>query len=116
LSYGFHSFLNDYILKNKVRKILEIGIADSENAKTMILVASKNFPVENIEYYGFDIFGGDSDSHFKRVQQKLVVTGCHVSLFKGDSTVTLPKFIENYRFLHLVFHIYTQFLVKASLF
>ena len=82
---------------------MEIGIADGENAKTMILVASNNFPVKHIEYYGFDIFGWGGDSHFKRVQQKLAATGCNVRLFKGDSTITLPKFIEMLPLMDLIF-------------
>jgi len=103
LGYGPHSFLNDYILKNKCRRIMEIGIADGENAKTMILVASNNFPIEQVEYYGFDIFGWNGDSHMRRVRQKLEATGCKVRLFKGDSTITLPKFVENLPMMDLIF-------------
>jgi hypothetical protein len=56
--YGPHSFLNDYISKNKCKKIMEIGVADGENARTMVMVALRNFSPEEVEYYGFDFFGG----------------------------------------------------------
>ena len=103
LGYGPHSFLNDYIPKNMCRRIMEIGIADGENARTMILVASNNFPIDQVEYYGFDIFGWNGETHMKRVKQKLEATGCRVRLFKGDSTITLPKFVENLPMMDLIF-------------
>ena len=101
--YGSHSFLNDYILKNKCRRIMEIGVADGENAKSMVIAASKNFPIEEVEYYGFDLFEWNSDSHMNRVMTKLKATGCSFKLFKGDSTITLPKVVENLPMMDLIF-------------
>ena len=101
--YGSHSFLNDYILLNKCRMIMEIGVADGENAKNMVITASNNFPVWEVEYYGFDIFGWNGDSHMNRVMTKLKATGCIFKLFKGDSTITLPEVVENPPMMDLIF-------------
>ena len=82
---------------------MEIGVADGENAKEMMLVASRSFPVEEVEYYGFDIFGGKDDSQLDEVRQKLEKTGCKFWLFKGDSVKTLPKVIKNLPLMDLIF-------------
>jgi hypothetical protein len=55
---------------------MEIGIADGENARTMVMVASRKFPAKEVEYYGFETFGGKDDSQIKQVKQKLEKTGC----------------------------------------
>jgi len=59
LGYGLHSFLNEYILSNKCRRIMEIGVADGENAGNMVKTAMRNFSPEEVEYFGFDLFEGD---------------------------------------------------------
>ena len=82
---------------------MEIGIADAENAKTMITVASQNAPPEEVEYYGFDTFGEDEDSHMKRVRQKLEKTSCKFRLFKGDSLKTLAKVVKILSKMDLIF-------------
>jgi len=101
--YGSHSFLNEYILLNKCRRIMEIGVADGENAKRMVMAASNNFPVEMVEYYGFDLFGWNGDAHMRRVNKKLEETGCKFKLFRGDSTITLPKLVEELPMMDLIF-------------
>jgi len=101
--YGSHSFLNEYILQNKCRRIMEIGVADGENAKSMVLAARNNFPIDKVEYYGFDLFEWNGDSHMNRVITKLKSTGCRFKLFKGDSTITLPEVIENLPMMDLIF-------------
>lgn len=60
--YGSHSFLNEHIRRNRCKKIMEIGVADGENAIKMVNVASERFPAEEVEYYGFDTFGWNDDS------------------------------------------------------
>jgi len=82
---------------------MEIGVADGENAKRMVMAAYKNFPVEDVEYYGFDLFGWNDDSHMKRVIKKLEATGCKFKLFKGDSTITLTKFVKDLPMMDLIF-------------
>lgn len=54
--YGSHCFLHEYIRRNSCKRIREIGVADGENARKMVMVASENFPAEEVEYYGFDFF------------------------------------------------------------
>ena len=53
LGYGSHSFLNEYIGENRCRKIMEIGVADGENARAMVMVSLRNFdsstyPLDNV--------------------------------------------------------------------
>lgn len=100
LGYGFHSFLNEYIQENKCRRIMEIGVADGENAINMIKAATQNHPPEEVEYYGFDLFVGNYDSEIK---QKLEKTGCKFKLFKGDSVRTLPKMVKSLPKMDLIF-------------
>jgi len=101
LGYGSHSFLNKYIRRNKCRKIMEIGVADGENARTMVKVAMQNFSPEEVEYYGFDLF--DDVSRMKQVRQKLEDIGCKFKLFKGDSVKTLPKVVKTLPKMDLIF-------------
>jgi predicted O-methyltransferase YrrM len=79
---------------------MEIGVANGENAKTMIEVAIQNFPPEDVEYYGFDFFDGYG---FRRVVQKLEETGCKFKLFKGDTTDTLPRAVKTLPKMDLIF-------------
>ncbi len=103
LGYGSHSFLNEYIYRNECRRIMEIGVADGENAKNMIKVAIRNFSPEKVEYYGFDLFGGNDDFRLKQVRQKLKETRCKFKLFKGDSVKTLPKALKTLPKMDLIF-------------
>ena len=103
LGYGSHSFLNEYILRNRCRRIMEIGVANGANARAMITVASRNFPSEEVEYYGFDTFEAEEDSQMKLVRTKLEETGCQFKLFKGDSVDTLPKALKGLPMMDLIF-------------
>ena len=100
LGYGSHSFLNDYILRNKCKKIMEIGVADGENARAMVKAAIRSFSPEEVEYYGFDYFEGNK---MKQVRRKLEETGCKFKLFKGDSVETLPKATQTLPKMDLIF-------------
>ncbi|MFB0543751.1 MAG: class I SAM-dependent methyltransferase [Candidatus Bathyarchaeia archaeon] len=82
---------------------MEIGVADGENAKEMVKVASEYFPAEEVEYYGFDTFGWGNDSQMEHVRQKLEETGCQIKLFKGDSAITLPKTVKGLPMMDLIF-------------
>jgi predicted O-methyltransferase YrrM len=97
---GSHSFLNEYILQNSCTKILEIGVLNGDNARTMIEVAAKNVPPDAVEYYGFDVFTRVS---YRRVKQKLEKTGCKVQLFKGDTLTTLPKAVKTLPKMDVIF-------------
>ena len=103
LGYGSHSFLNKYISKNKCKKIMEIGVAYGENARTMVMVAIRNFSPKEVKYYGFDLFGGSDDSRVDQVRQKLRETGCKFRLFKGDSVVALPREVKTLPKMDLIF-------------
>ena len=98
--YGSHTFLNEYIRKNRCKKIMEIGVADGENAKTMVTVALGIFSPDEVEYYGFDLF---KDDRMAQVRQKLMETGCKFSLFKGDTVMTLPKHVKTLQKMDLIF-------------
>ncbi len=56
LGYESHSFLNEQFSKKRCKKIMEIGVADCENARTMVTVALLNFSPREVKYYGFDFF------------------------------------------------------------
>lgn len=98
--YGSHSFLNEYLRKNKCKRIIEIGVADGENARSMVITAIKNFLPEEVEYYGFDYFSG---SRRDRVRQKLEETRCVFRLFKGDTLDILPKAAKTLPKMDLIF-------------
>ena len=98
--YGSHSFLNEYIRKNNCKRNMEIGVANGENAITMVEVAIKNFAPEDVEYYGFDFFVGSS---FHQVEEKLKRTGCKFKLFKGDSVETLLRAVQTLPKMDLIF-------------
>ncbi|MGQ9781341.1 MAG: class I SAM-dependent methyltransferase [Nitrososphaeria archaeon] len=98
--YGSHSFFNEYIRKNCSKTIMETGVLNGENAKTMIEAAVENFPPEQIEYYGFDFFDVYS---LKQVERKLEKTGCKFKLFKGDIKRTLPTHVKTLPKMDLIF-------------
>jgi predicted O-methyltransferase YrrM len=79
---------------------MEIGVANGENAKTMIEVAIQNFPSEEVEYYGFDFFDG---YRVRQVEQKLEKTRCKFKLFKGDTADTLPRAVKTLPKMDLIF-------------
>jgi len=71
--YGSHSYLNEYISEKKCKRILEIGVYNGENAKSMVETAIQNVPPQEVEYYGFDFFSYHSSD---LVGRKLGKTGC----------------------------------------
>jgi glycosyltransferase involved in cell wall biosynthesis len=79
--------------------ILEIGTYDGENALRMIEAASLHVPVDQINYYGFDLFSRAPQEELswsfagdvEDVRRKLEKSGAKVSLTKGDTKVTLPQ-------------------------
>jgi len=88
---------------------MEIGVADGENARSMVMVAIQILSLKDVEYYGFDLFS--DDSRFKQVRKKLMETGCRFTLFKGDSVKTLPEAVKKLPKMDLIFidggHSYT---------
>jgi len=98
--YGSHSFINEYILKNHCKKIMEIGVLNGENAKTMIETAAQSSSPSEVEYYGFDFFSG---SNYQRVAEKLEKTGCRFKLFRGDTLDTVPEAVKTLPKMDLIF-------------
>jgi hypothetical protein len=82
---------------------MEIGVADGENARNMVMVASQHSPAEKVEYYGFDTFGKNDDYQMKKVRHKLKKTRCKSRLFKGDSVKFLPKIVNDLPKMDLIF-------------
>jgi len=96
------------IKKNKCRTFLEIGTYDGNNAFKMIKTAQKNWPKDQIEYYGFDLFEDfmmiDKDKEFfqeknlmfssKYIQNFLSKMGANIFLYKGYTKDTLPLFLR----------------------
>jgi predicted O-methyltransferase YrrM len=98
--YGSHTYLNEFIKENSCRKIMEIGIYNGENARSMVRAAAKNTPPEEIEYYGFDLFSHYSAS---RVGRKLDETGCRYTLVEGDTVETLAEAVETLPKMDVIF-------------
>jgi predicted O-methyltransferase YrrM len=80
--------------------VMEIGVLNGENAKTMVEVAAREVSPEEVEYYRFDFFDG---SKFQQVRQKLEKTGCKFQLFKGDTTCTLSEAVKTLPKMDLIF-------------
>lgn len=98
--YGSHTFLNEYIRNHKCRRIMEIGVLNGDNAKTMVEAALFNVPPEEVEYYGFDFFRGSS---YHEVRRKLQETGCKFTLFKGDTVDTFPQAVKTLPHMDVIF-------------
>ena len=98
--YGSHSYLNEFIRKNKCRKILEIGVYNGENARNMVEAAIQSVSPQEVEYYGFDFFSHYSTS---RVERRLDELGCRSRLFKGNTMDTLSEAVKMLPKMDLVF-------------
>jgi predicted O-methyltransferase YrrM len=98
--YGSHSYLNEYISEKKCKKILEIGVYNGENAKSMVETAIQNVPPQEVEYYGFDFFSYHSSD---LVGRKLGKTGCKFRLFEGNTLDTLPEAVKTLPDMDLIF-------------
>jgi len=98
--YGSHAYLNAFIRENHCRKIMEIGVYNGENARSMVRTAAENTPPDTITYYGFDLF-----SHYSaaRVGRKLDETGCRYTLIEGDTLETLPDAVETLPMMDVIF-------------
>jgi predicted O-methyltransferase YrrM len=98
--YGSHSFLNEYIREHKCRRILEIGVYTGENARTMVEAALRSAPPSEVEYFGFDFFWG---TRLRDVRRKLEPTGCNITLFEGNTVVTLPHVVSTLPKMDVIF-------------
>jgi predicted O-methyltransferase YrrM len=98
--YGSHSYLNEFIRENRCRKILEIGVYNGENARSMVKAAAKNAAPHEVEYHGFDFFSHYSAS---RVGRRLDETGCRYRLIEGDTMETLPEAVKTLPLMDIIF-------------
>lgn len=100
--------------KYKARRIMEIGTWSGTHAVTMIETAKKHWLPEEIEYYGFDLFGDMDEETFKteiskippsitEVREKLEKTGAKIRLYKGNTLHTLPKAVKNLPQMDFIF-------------
>ncbi|MCW4051515.1 MAG: class I SAM-dependent methyltransferase [Candidatus Bathyarchaeota archaeon] len=98
--YRSHSYLNEYIRENHCRTIMEIGVYNGENAKSMVETAIQNIPAIEVEYYGFDFFSSYSS---RQVGRKLDETGCKYTLYEGNTLETVPEVVKSLPKMDLVF-------------
>ncbi|MBA7507589.1 hypothetical protein ES706_06309 [subsurface metagenome] len=111
-----YKYLFEIIRKNKCRKIMEIGTWNGEHALQMIEEAKRNFPPEEVQYYGFDLFELlDSETASKEfskskippaleiVKEKLEKTNAEIDLYQGDTRETLPRVVNELPKMDFVF-------------
>lgn len=102
------------IFEDRSRRILEIGVYDGVHASWMIDTAAIFHPRGEIEYTGFDLFELLTEEKFREefsvrpssadeVRRRLEKTGARITLYKGDSTVILPRERERLGKFDLIF-------------
>jgi Methyltransferase domain len=108
IKYGMpdrYGHLSQTIKRRRARRLLEIGVWDAVHSTWMIEAALKQHRPGEIAYFGFDLFEHADEStidreiskaapslqHVRSVLQRFVDQGVTVHLFRGDSTVILPK-------------------------
>ena len=99
---GRYANLFKIIFEHRCRRILEIGTYDGAHAIRMIQTAGIHYPVNQIEYVGFDLFELLTDEkceeefakrppHLFEVESRLKKTGANVTLYQGNTRTALPK-------------------------
>lgn len=92
--------LLDIIRNEEIQTICEIGTWNGARAVQMIQAAAHFNPIENVEYYGFDLFEAQTGEQLRRefskpgwpqeiVARRISATGCKISLIGGDTHKTL---------------------------
>jgi hypothetical protein len=84
------------IRKQRIRKIVELGIGTGQRAARMIEVARLQFPPDQIHYTGIDLFEARAPSDgsrttLKSVYRQLMRTGARVQLLPGDPFMALAR-------------------------
>jgi hypothetical protein len=101
-----YSSIFKIIRRNACRKIIEIGVYNGNHSLQMIQTASISHPKKDIYFYGFDLFEDLNEEMFKKesskkplpidlIRHKLEETGAHIGLFKGNTKITLPRYIKD---------------------
>lgn len=87
--------------KQKVRRIVEIGVGNGDRAYHLITTALKNHRSEEVRYTGIDLFesrpDADESHSLKNVHKKLNSTGIAVRLLPGDAASALPRCANHLR-------------------
>ena len=94
--------------------IIEIGVFYGLHATQMINAAKELYSPDDIYYLGFDLFEEMDQATFDKEFSKnpptmeaageyLQQTGANISLIKGDTKETLPKFIPHVAGVSLIF-------------
>ena len=97
-----YKHLYEHIDKIKPKNIMEVGTWNGKRAIAMIEAASKHRPIEDIHYYGFDLFEELSNEEFKYelskkppakdvVMSAIEQTGAKVHLYQGNTLKVMPE-------------------------
>lgn len=100
-----YSQLYQILISNAPQTILEVGVYNGDNALKLISCAAalSDIGARGVRYYGFDLFEDLTPAQKERefskyplrkqqVQDKLKFSGARVKLFRGYSSVELPRF------------------------
>lgn len=109
-----YSQLFPYIRKIKARRIMEVGTWRGTRAVQMIETASKMHPIQEVGYYGFDLFEVMPPEQYQHeiskqppsqeeVEKKLRATGADIHLFKGNTLQTMPQAVSELPVMDFVF-------------
>ena len=84
------------IQKNKIKRILELGLGDGQRAVRMIEMAQRQSPECRISYAGTDLFESRSQTTrpgvtLKAAYQMLGATGARIHLIPGDPFSALSR-------------------------
>lgn len=94
--------LFDVIREIRPKNIMEIGTWSGHRAEEMLRLAQSLRPGEEISYFGFDLFEDLTPEMYvkeiskhppslSKVEARLQATGAKISLFKGNTNVSLPR-------------------------
>src|SRR3989344_6541148 len=98
-------YLFETIRKTRPKNIMEIGTWNGKRAEEMINEAKSFYPVDKIDYYGFDLFEEMTKEMLEKeisklppsveeIRKKLEKTGVKINLFKGNTLEILPKAVH----------------------
>lgn len=82
------------IRRNKVRRILEVGVGTGDRAQRMIALALRNKSAEPVEYTGIDLFESRREHDgisLKLAHRMLSQTAARVRLVPGDAFSALSR-------------------------
>ncbi len=104
----------DEVKRKKPKNIMEIGVWSGERARKMIKLASRFNSLQDINYFGLDLFEtmdtvkytqevSKQPPKMEEIEKKLSLTGASIHLIKGDTTETLPLNVDKLPAMDIVF-------------